>query len=218
MNEQNSLTVDVPELADDEIHLWRLDGPADAAPRLLSGLVHRALGQLLIAYSGCDEPPAILRGEHGKPYCADLDGLEFNVSHSGRHALIGVARQVSIGVDIEGPGRARSFDDIAQRYFAPSEAAALRALPEDQRKLAFLRLWTGKEAVLKALGLGLSFGLDRVEFSLDADGRLERLRQVNHSEADAAGFQWHVVDAIEGFHCVIAWQGPPRRLRLLTLP
>lgn len=212
------LPFDVPALDDEEIHVWRLDGPSGAPARLLSGLAHRALGQLLIAYSGRDEPPAILRGEHGKPYSTELDGLEFNVSHSGSHALIALARHLPIGIDIEGPGRARSIDDIAQRYFAPSEAAALRRLPEEQRRVAFLRLWTGKEAVLKALGHGLSFGLDRVEFELNADGELGRLRQVDHIDAQHSGWHWQVVPAIDDYHAVIAWQGPPRQLRLLRIP
>lgn len=212
------LQADVPSLVDGEIHVWRVDGPLGAPPRALSGLAHLSLGRLLAAYSGSSEPPAILRGEHGKPYAADLDGIEFNLSHSGRHALIAVARQLPLGIDIEAEGRARSIDDIAQRYFAPAETAALRALPQALRNVAFLRLWTGKEAVLKALGHGLSYGLDRVEFELRGDGTVGVLRAVDHVDAIANNWQWQALQAVDNYHAAIAWQGPRQALRLMRLP
>lgn len=209
---------EVPVLGDDEIHVWHVDGPAGAPPRALSGMAHLALGRLLASYGGRTEPPAILRGDHGKPYAADLDGIEFNLSHSGRHALVAIARRLPLGIDIEAQGRTRSIDDVAQRYFAPAEAAALHALPEALRRVAFLRLWTGKEAVLKALGHGLSFGLDRVEFELGEDGHLGALRQVDHVDAQAGGWHWRALQVVDDYQAALAWQGPPRRLRLMRLP
>ncbi len=55
--------------------------------------------------------------------------------------------------------------ELAARYFTPAEADALRALAEADLNLAFLRLWCAKEAVLKAHGHGISFGLQRLEFA-----------------------------------------------------
>ncbi len=208
----------VPPLDRGEVHVWLVEGPPDARPRALSGISQLALGKLLAGYADRRDAPTILRGEHGKPYAPDLDGIEFNLSHSGRHALIAIARDQPVGVDLEMQGRQRSVVDIAQRYFAAAESRALRALPPELRDAAFLRLWTGKEAVLKALGEGLSFGLDRVEFELDGAGHVIALRHVASPLAETAGWNWHALQPLSNHHAAIAWHGPPRKLRLFRAP
>src|SRR3546814_13489669 len=62
-----------------------------------------------------------------------------------------------------------SSDLLAERFFVRSETGALLALPAEAREAAFVRLWCAKEAVLKAHGRGLAFGLDRLEFALCGD-------------------------------------------------
>lgn len=209
-------TTGIPHLGDDEIHVWCVESPGVMPSRALSGLVHQVLGRLLVVYGNSSEPPAVLRGEHGKPFAPGLNGIEFNVTHSGRFGLLAIARGVAVGIDIESTHRQRPVDDIAERYYAPAEAAALKGLPEGQRLLSFLRLWTGKEAVLKALGHGLSFGLDRVEFLLDDDGAPCQLRHVDHADASQAGWCWQPIDIEDDYVAAIAWQGAPRRVRLLA--
>lgn len=212
------LHADIPPLERDEIHVWMIEAPSGTSGRALSTFSQLKLGRLLARYIDEDDAPTILRGEHGKPYAPDLHGIEFNVSHSGRRALIAIARDQAIGIDIEAQGRRRSVDDIAERFFAPAESRALRALPEASRDAAFLRLWTGKEAVLKALGEGLSFGLNRVEFELDEHGQLGALRNVASSTAPTDGWNWQALQPLVDHHAAIAWHGPPRHLRLLRAP
>lgn len=65
-----------------------------------------------------------------------------------------------MGVDVERLRPSPRGAAIARSRFDPREAAALEAVPEDGRDEAFLRLWTAKEAVLKARGTGLTGGLD----------------------------------------------------------
>lgn len=209
---------DIPPLAGDEIHVWMIQAPHGTSARAMSAFSHVNLGRLLAGYAACRDAPDILRGEHGKPYAPDLHGIEFNLSHSGQHALIAIARDQPIGIDIEAQGRRRSIDDIAERFFAPAESKALRAVPEATRDAAFLRLWTGKEAVLKALGEGISFGLDRVEFELDGTGNVVALRHVASPLAETSGWNWHALQPLADHHGAIAWHGPPRRLRLLRAP
>jgi 4'-phosphopantetheinyl transferase len=93
------------------------------------------------------------RGPHGKPYIND-SALQFNLSHSGNLALVAISF-TEVGVDIEA-ARA-SFDPIAlaNRFLSAADAASLQALAEAERYDAFLRLWTRKEAALKAIGFGL---------------------------------------------------------------
>lgn len=207
----------VPALAPDEIHLWRLRGGERLTPRGMSAIAHRHLGRLLSAYAGTEQPLAIVRGTHGKPAAPDAGGIEFNLSHSGCHVLIAFARGQALGVDVEAvDGRHRSIMAIAQRFFAPEEAAALARLDETERRLAFLRLWTCKEAVLKALGSGLHFGLDRLRFALDAAGTPQTVRSVG---TDGAAGDWQLQrwEAPGQTVAALAWQGPPRRLRTGTI-
>jgi 4'-phosphopantetheinyl transferase len=98
--------------------------------------------------------------EHGKPHLDD-GPLRFNISHSGGAVLIALAR-VEVGVDIELP-RPRRTDDLARRFFAPGEQERLFALEGESRRNAFFRLWTCKEAFLKATGEGFSRSLRSYE-------------------------------------------------------
>jgi 4'-phosphopantetheinyl transferase len=89
--------------------------------------------------------------------------LQFNVSHSHELALYAIGRDRRVGVDLEYLSRTLSeVEPLAQRFFAAREYADLMALPAEQRRSAFLRLWTCKEAVLKAIGTGLG-GLEQIE-------------------------------------------------------
>ena len=101
---------------------------------------------------------------HLDPPC---DGLRFNVSHSHEWALIALARDRDVGVDVEyhRPLRHDLFA-IATRFFAPAEVDALRALDPDDHERAFYRIWSRKEAYIKATGLGVSAGLDTFEVSI----------------------------------------------------
>ncbi len=95
----------------------------------------------------------------GKPYIPG-SRLRFNLSHTTGAALLAVVLDRELGVDIESIDRTVDYAQIAPRFFAPSEAEALLALPPDQRQSAFFRCWTRKEAFIKAVGGGLSIPLD----------------------------------------------------------
>lgn len=90
-------------------------------------------------------------------------------SHSHGRLLVAYAPRGRVGVDVE--SRVRSTDPmrIARRYFAHEEADMLEALDGDARHLAFLRLWCAKEAVLKAHGGGIAFGLHKAVFDAGGD-------------------------------------------------
>lgn len=116
------------------------------------------------------------QGPQGKPALPFGQGPFFNLSHSGDHAWILVAPaghhgEWSVdewGIDIE---LLRPVDDreaVAERVFTPRERAALARARPDHRDRDFLRLWTRKEACLKAIGSGLALEPDRFEVGLDA--------------------------------------------------
>jgi 4'-phosphopantetheinyl transferase len=93
--------------------------------------------------------------ETGKPYLPDVPWLKFNLSHSGELALVAVARDVEVGVDVEQIRPMHQMEAIADRFFPPSEAAELLQTPEPELQPEFFRRWTRIEAVLKARGVGL---------------------------------------------------------------
>ncbi len=195
-----------PPLAADEVHLWLLaTDRAGAQVRLR---------ELLGAYLGlaADALP-LACAAHGKPYLAGPAGwLGFNLSHSGQHALIALGRGLELGVDLECSRRERPVAALARRYFRADEAARLERLPATRQQRAFLALWTCKEAVLKAIGRGLAFGLDRLGFALDADGMPLALDWLDGPHGPPAAWQVMRLGSGDGCPAALAWRGPPRRV------
>jgi 4'-phosphopantetheinyl transferase len=182
-----------PPLAADEVHVWcagpescasadrfrcvltadehervqRFVSPAARQQFVLArGLLRTLLGHYL------DRPPqeiAFTHGPAGKPMLAEGPRLHFNISHSHGFVLAAFSGVGEVGVDVE---KVRLFSDemeLAHRFFAPAEAAALAALEGEQRRHAFFHVWTRKEAFLKATGQGIAFGLERFEVSVPPD-------------------------------------------------
>ena len=89
-----------------------------------------------------------------KPRFSSPAGAYFNVTHTGRLFLMALA-DTEVGIDAQtAPDKTRALA-VARRFFAPEEAAELAALPEEERPLAFARLWTKKEAAAKYTGEGI---------------------------------------------------------------
>lgn len=191
-------------LRDDEIHVWHLGYHPQNG--------RTPLRRVLSAYLGL--PPAdvlLTEGEHGRPVLAPghAQSLGFNWSHSGEHALIAVGRHIRPGIDIERQRERPRALEIARRYFTTEESAALSALSPDQRHVAFLELWTAKEAVLKALGRGIAFGLHRLSISSGC-GALDLQRLEGD---DAGAWQLHRLEPGPALIAALAWRGERRRIR-----
>jgi 4'-phosphopantetheinyl transferase len=104
-------------------------------------------------------------GKKGKPFLKkNPDDIQFNVSHSDDIALYAVTKKFEIGVDIEKMDLYKN--DVAKRFFAADEYEALKALPESEKRDAFYRVWAKKEALMKAVGEGLSISLDAFSVSV----------------------------------------------------
>lgn len=192
-------------LGEDEIHVW------SCAYRPAVG--REPLRRLLARYLGSDADTLRLHEEeHGRPVlqAGGRGALRFNWSHSGERALVAVARSVQPGIDLE--HRARRTRDVlalARRFFAATEATALERCDDASRPLQFLRLWTAKEALLKAQGRGLAFGMERVAVSLDP-GSPALLAFEGEVLAD-----WHLKELMcdEAWVAALAWRGRPMEVR-----
>ena len=93
------------------------------------------------------------------------------------------------------------------RFFSPREHAGFSALPADQRPVAFFRLWTRKEAWLKATGEGLAGGLDRVEVSF-LPGESARFLDLPPGRETVADWSLHDLAVPDGFVAAVAVQSP----------
>lgn len=99
------------------------------------------------------------------PHLLERQGLHFNVSHAGKYAVIALSSLGSVGVDIEAITSVdqiwpmeTGLTDVEQRYCREGEGAE-----------AFFRIWCGKEAVLKGLGVGISQHLSSVSVVPDTE-------------------------------------------------
>ena len=136
-------------------------------------LLTRALERdVLSRYLGV-EPAAVLftRNEYGKPALAEPIGcpITYSLSHTKGLSVCAVVFKHLIGVDVESLHRTSSHRDISKRFFAGSEIAYLETIEEGQKSTEFLRLWTLKEAFVKACGLGLSIPLNSFEIKMNPD-------------------------------------------------
>lgn len=162
--------------------------------------ITRALQRQVLSEYAAGVSPAQWQFQHsaeGRPTLAppfDRTGLHFNLAHTDGVVAMAVCRHARVGVDVEKVGRAPLA--VAERYFSPAEAAQLRALPPDAQPRRFVRLWTLKEAYLKAVGTGLAGGLGRMSFvfGTEEDFHFERA-----DDADAARWQFHQVE-IDAYH------------------
>ncbi|MBE9044853.1 4'-phosphopantetheinyl transferase superfamily protein [Pleurocapsales cyanobacterium LEGE 10410] len=186
-----------PTLANDRVHVWRanLNLPTAEIARLKTCLSpdevaradrfhfaqHRArfiaargiLRQLLGNYLQLNPSKVkFVYGDRGKPQLAIMlnSSLEFNVSHSQDYALYGFVYNCPIGVDLEYLREMEDALKIAQRFFSPGEYRLLASLPKKQQQKGFFKIWTAKEAYLKAIGTGLAGSLTRTEVALDSAG------------------------------------------------
>jgi 4'-phosphopantetheinyl transferase len=106
--------------------------------------------------------------ETGKPWVVDEsgamgEGYGFNLSHCKTYAAVAVASTELVGVDVEEHRPNMDAAGIAKRYFAPEEFEVFDTLSEEEIEPYFLQIWTCKEAFVKAIGLGLSYSLNRFQ-------------------------------------------------------
>lgn len=200
----------LPPLADDEIHLWHL--------RHSRGDGRRPLYEVLSGYCGAAPASLVLLEEaHGRPRLQGAHAnLHFSWSHSDGWACVALARELPwLGVDIERLRARPRAAELAQRFFAADEAAWVGAAAADGGDPAprFLRLWTAKEAVLKAHGRGLGLGAHRARFDVHS-GSAEPAWD---DDALGAPGRWRValVGDVPGCVGALAWRDSERRPRHL---
>jgi len=140
---------------------------------------YRAALRMILAECTDEEPwnIAITEGEHGKPQLVDRT-LHFNLSHDDTLALVALSVDGPVGIDLEDSHRAKDLPDCAETFCHPLELATS---PDAE---TLLRIWTAKEACVKASGTGLTVspgGLHVLEREVvDANGVTWPLLRLEH--------------------------------------
>lgn len=199
-----AIATDAPTLDARSVHLWTVDvrrfqpllrrsagllSPeerkraarlADPEHRMHFILAHGFLRLVLSRY--LHQRPHLLRFQahaNGKPRlvkATDSPHLEFNLAHSAHMTMIAVASGRPVGVDVEALTRPVRAQAIVERYFATADRDHFASLPRPRYEKEFIRYWTAKEAVLKAIGVGLGGGLSCCEVIRHSGGRSATVR------------------------------------------
>lgn len=212
-----------PPLSGDDVHLWLFTVPVSdqALRQTIAGLLDaaelaraarfvyaadrrrqvqaRGILRLLLGNYLARDPRSISfrSNAHGKPVLSADAGLHFNLSHTQERVLVGLTRRATVGVDLE---RVRSLpmrDALAAHCCSGDEQVWLAGQPVDTRDRDFLRIWTVKEAVLKALGTGLAIAPESLSVHFPE-------AEMQHPEVTGAGSPWTLFSAYPDAEHVIA--------------
>lgn len=227
-------------LSDDEVDVWRvsLDPPGSMVNDFRAYLAvqenaraerfkfhkdrekyivgHGLLRVILSLYANvAPEELRFAENRYGKPELVYPPGLNltFNVSHSHERALIGIARDRQIGVDIEYVKKDFEWKEIIERFFSPREVQMINALPKDIQHRAFFTCWTRKEAYVKATGMGLSLPLKEFDVSPVPEATTLLL-----SSPEKTRWSMKVVDVAESYVGTVAVEGHDPRIRYSDWP
>lgn len=167
------------KMENDQVHLWWADTRGMAplveahyqswltpvewqalAQKILKVRGHALLAKLflksILAHYVMQAPKALVfqYNAYGKPALLGTD-LQFNLSHSEHFLALAICQTVSVGVDVQVMRQRVEPLAIAQRFFHQEEYQWLQTLTKDKQSQGFYRLWSAKEAVLKAAGIGI---------------------------------------------------------------
>ena len=187
----------------DRFRRFEFDGP-----RRRFALCRSALRAILCDQLGCEnEDLAFASSPFGKPIGLERGApaaVSFNVSHSGDHGLVAYAPTGRLGVDVEERDGRRNLDMLINTVFTCDEKAAIRSRQGPRRVHLFYRLWTLKEALMKAQGEGIH--LDAASIRLPVS-MLRGTQQGSMELSRLPGVSWHVQDlGNEEFAAAVAFE------------
>lgn len=175
------------------------------------GLLRAILARYLL------KAPQALRfcyGAFGQP-ALPRSAFKFSAAHAGGVVAYAFTLARRIGIDIENLGRAAEIDDLVESHFSPAERAAFQALRPEEKRKAFFRGWTRKEAYLKATGEGLTRPLSGIEVAPAATPPAMLLRVNGRREPSWSIWEWAPVP---GYLATVVAQGSELRFASRELP
>lgn len=184
-----------------------------AADRIRFAATRSALRRLLAGAIKADsERLQFDLSDRGKPQLAGRADVSFNVSHAGECALIALSRVRDVGIDVEAANATINWRELASLICTVAERQVLDSeLPARQLE-KFFHCWTAKEALLKALGVGITEGLLALAVDLNASDSTDASPQVvvDVPQFEAAGaLQYRWLNDVPGYIGCLAY-GPAR--------
>lgn len=184
---------------------------ADAHRHLIGrGVLRFALGRL-----GGVEPASLVFRESDRGKLTLDEGPSFNISHSGNEVLVGLALGGRLGVDVEAVRQHDDLFEVARLSFVASEVDALQRAPRDGQLRHFYRVWARKEAMLKALGVGIAdLAALTVSGAAAIDNALTRIELPDERVSDWVVQSFSCSDDVEA---AVAWDQPLREVVVSAL-
>ena len=146
----------------------------------------------------------------GRPFLSHDPSVHFSISHSRDLVAVALASETRVGVDVECMTRELHMADIAERIFSAADLKKFQALSAEEARPAFFRAWTGKEAYLKAHGIGISGGLQEVSVPFCDENSGETTLHLSDDAPYPWRFQPLPVPADYQGH--VAWNDPRKTL------
>ncbi len=221
-------------LLPNEVHVWRVDLEASSAvvqrceavlspaertraqryvferDRRRWTIARAALRHLLSRYLNTEPTQfEFALNEFGKPSLTTPYkemNIEFNLSHSAEIALYAFTRNRLVGIDVEYMRTDLDYDGMARHSFSVQEQHILSHLVGEEKRRAFFRGWTCKEAYAKALGKGFSQAFDQFTVSLLPSQPLALLRQ-NEDQRELTRWSFMELNAGPGYTGALVVEG-----------
>jgi 4'-phosphopantetheinyl transferase len=229
----------LPSLAAGQVHVWKIwqetarfadftsllnNEEMERASRLRTAVLfrrfaanHGMLRMLLGSYLGMDPRRLqFVTNSYGKPSLRETGlHLRFNMTHSDDLTLIAICLQSEIGIDVESVRLVEEWQDIAKSHFTDDEYHSLLAAPVELQRDAFFRCWTRKEAVIKAIGMGLSMPLSSFTVSTEQEAAL-----LHCSWNETAASQWTLehLEPAPGYVGALAIEGTDWSIQQFDCP
>lgn len=153
---------------------------------------------------------ALQEGEHGKPTLAGEE-ISFNLSHTGKFALLVASNEGQLGVDLERIRAEAPIEDLAQRCFSSDEQKQWNNYSGEQQLNSFFHLWAQKEAFLKAHGGGMTIPLKDFDCLADPEEKEGVIRSRLSGDSDET---WRVIAGEKGqdLRYSIVWNGTSKSI------
>jgi len=183
-------------------------------------LASRALLRKVIAVYVNTNPEAVTmsRNAHGKPMLDHYPWLQCSVSHSKTEVVFALTLNNLIGVDIEMPRSLPNYLDLAQRFLSVQEYNYLRQLSKSDGLSEFIKLWTVKEAFVKAVGFGLSYPLSDFTVIFEDDKPKIKDKAMIKETSLAQDWQCHTWRSINYSYVALVYNGTSKTIYDGVLP
>lgn len=156
----------------------------------------------------------IEKTEFGKPFSPDFPKLSFNMSHSGNILAIAFSVECQLGIDVECYKARDTWEGLVKKCFAPEESDYWYSLKKADRSHAFYQFWVRKEAFVKAVGKGITLGLNQCVVSPD---NLSTFLRVPESAGLAEQWRIHTLNLAENQFAAVVCDKPNSVLKFIEL-